>query len=530
MEWIPNQPVFFGDDSCNDDEYSAVQLVDNTDTTQFQFRTVCEAGGIDLNIDAPDDGGWTWAGGWSAGPAGFYMTLDSASGNYPAYSDYSMSVGLLYTVVIDMGVVTSGGITVYFGGTEVGEITLPGLYTFTGEASLDGVYQPRIKLVPNDASSYLIISDVVLYGGQENIIVAVYNSEDQYQGQLNYTDNPESFVFANNTVTISVDWSELGLSNDCYYLCILDPCQNTNGQNNPPVIRDFKTNWFYGDDWTLNVDTFIGDYIDGDLLYQTNVFPSYSLFCMEVTAQNITGTVNVYFGENLVGTITTNGVTTLTGIPSGNFNLSFELESGSYVEITNVVPCATDPANYACDFTSNMFKVGDYSSACTIIINACNNTDGLGFVFEGSGFTPRVRLEAKLRQAKYSNDRSIYQDSIGEKSSYYFSGRKHKNLCIDLQPEYIHDFLRLLLGFDNVYLDSVSYIVDDDEYNVEYPESMDGLGKVKLLVSEKIQNVKKTSCTDEQNVCNLPPNYLLKADELSEFILLTNNEQILING
>jgi len=87
-----------------------------------------------------------------------------------------------------------------------------------------------------------------------------------------------------------------------------------------------------------------------------------------------------------------------------------------------------------------------------------------------------------------------------------------------------------LLGFDNVYIDNEPYFVEDDEYNVEYDDTHDNIGKVRILVSKKTQNVKNTNCTDEENVCTLPPNFLLRADNLSEFVTQTTGDKIVISG
>ena len=154
-------------------------------------------------------------------------------------------------------------------------------------------------------------------------------------------------------------------------------------------------------------------------------------------------------------------------------------------------------------FISNTFSVQDYSNSCTLLINACNNSDAMGFVFSGSTFSPRIRVEAKLRQAKYETDVLRYTNSAGKKSNYNYSSRKQKNLAIELQPEYVHDFLRLLLGFDNVFIDNVAYVVDDDEYNVLYVPELDTYGSVSILVSQQTQNVKNTLCSDTQINCNL---------------------------
>lgn len=152
---------------------------------------------------------------------------------------------------------------------------------------------------------------------------------------------------------------------------------------------------------------------------------------------------------------------------------------------------------------SNMFKVGDYASQCTLLINACNNNDSFGFVFTDSGFSPRIRVEAIIKTAQYLNDKNIFENSIGTKGASYFKRRKTKILAIDLQPEYVHDFLSLLQGFDNVYISNVAYFIEDDEYTISYNNTLNNFGSVTMQISEKTQNVKNILCTDNVNSCNL---------------------------
>ena len=203
-----------------------------------------------------------------------------------------------------------------------------------------------------------------------------------------------------------------------------------------------------------------------------------------------------------MASLTGAGVYTVTGTCTDNATLTLEGTVGNLV-VTSCCPCDLPLGD--CDYTSNVFKVGDYSNGCTKVINICNNENGLGFVFGSNNFSPRIRIECKIKRAKYASERNNYTDSKGTKKNYYYSGRKQKQLCTDQQPEYVHDFLRLLLGADNVFIDNVAYSVDDDEYNVEYADVNDNVGKVRLLISEQTQNVKNVNCSDTVKNCNLAP-------------------------
>jgi hypothetical protein len=165
-----------------------------------------------------------------------------------------------------------------------------------------------------------------------------------------------------------------------------------------------------------------------------------------------------------------------------------------------------------------------------LLINACNNENGLGFVFNGSGFSPRLRIQGKLKQSKYKSERVMEDDSNGTKRVIYYNRRKEKSLVADLLPEYIHDFLSTLVGYDKFYINGTPYIVEDDEYNVSYDNSQDNVGSISLLVSEQTQLIRNLNCSSEENTCTLGTNYLLQADYSDQYITLVNGELIEINA
>ena len=653
MEWIPNQPVFFGtEDPCSDDEISYVQLVDNTDTTQVQFTIDCQGGeqllpdpNFTSNIaaiqgcDFPADNVWIVSGDTTyntgvvtLGDAALSaIEQDNVFQNGLSYSITIVVTAIVGTLTIKYGTVTIASITttgthtvtgvassglsiiattatansatitsicsstedwtlnnswsiaddllcrvsgasalginsntdldvdtfyavnvnvesisvggsflVLLGQTEIGTITAIGNYTFYGFPVSNGS-STGVNIFPNYTTSEICLSEVSVYSVDSDIILAIYNDDGVYQTELKYPTDLDSFVFAGNTVTISIDWSSLPvpLSNGCYYMCLLDPCENTNGQNNPPVIDNCNFDtvlapWQVDDSATYATGYINFDGTDNGVLVQSDVFPNnYSEFCVTINANMKTGELLVRFGDAEIGVMDTIGATTytFTGTPIGNNNIYIvSVGAGNEGTVTSVCACEVATTDYVCNLTSNTFKLADYTNDCTIIVNACNNEDGMGFVFENSGFTPRVRLDAKMRQPKYKTERSIFDDSQGTRKNIYFSGRKQKIFCTDLQPEYIHDFLRLLLGFDNVYFDNVEFSVDDDEYNLIYANESDNYATLRLLVSETTQNVKNINKSDVKNVCNLPPDYLLQADNLAEYITLTDNQLILING
>ena len=534
--YIENQPVFLGTtDTCsNDVDFIYNQLVDVTDTTQFQLSIApcISAENLIVNPNFEDDSDWILTGNVGIADGQLCFSGDTTTSDVAITSTIYTDANY-YQVEIIVDSISGGAMDVYLGSTLIGSFDSIGTFTYYGFATVLGVGYPLL-LVPNEDGVECCISTVSSFNILTNFIVPIYDASGTYVTKISYTANPTYFTFAKDTVTISVDWSELDITSGCHYFCVLDPCENTNGQNYPASITNGSftgsaSGWSLGLDWSYSANTVIGTYGMSNSLSQLNVFSSYSN-TYSITVEITAGTsidLGVYFGETLVDTLTTIGTHTVTGIPYGNGTLRFVMQGGSNITITNVVAIEVSEENYTCNFTSNMFKIADYSTDCTLLVNACNNEDGLGFVFDGSGFSPRIRLNAKLKEPKYNNERFTYTDSKGKKQVYWFKGRKQKYFCTDLEPEYVLDYLWSLFGYDNLYIDDELYVVDDDEFNPTY--SFDNVGSVKFLVSKKEQNIINANCSSEENNCVIGENYLLKADNNSEFVTLTDGSYILIN-
>jgi hypothetical protein len=536
--YIENQPVFLGtDNTCsNDVDFVYSQLVDITDTTQFQLSIApcISAENLIVNPNFEDNSDWTLTGNVGIADNQLCFAGDTTTSDV-AFTSSIYTDGDYYQVQIIVDSVSGGSMLVYLGSTLIGSFDSIGTYTFYGFATVLGVSYPLL-ITPEVDGVECCISTVSSFNILTNFIVALYFEDGTFNNEVRYSTDPEYFTFAKDTVTIDFDWSKFGLEAGCYYFCVLDPCINTNGQNYPPVIanQNFDTDadgWSLGSSWVylLGQDAVEGTYdviTANNTMLQNDVFDSFTnSYSVTINVTNITGTLDVYFGNNLVSTISTVGVHTVTGVCTVNFRLRLEVTSGT-VRVDYVRSVEIDDNDYVCDLTSNMFKLDDYSNSCTLLVNACNNEDGLGFVFDGSGFTPRLRLNAKLKEPKYNNEVFRYTDSKGKKQVYWFTGRKQKYFCTDLEPEYVLDYLWSLFGYDNLFIDGELYTVDEDEFVPQY--SFDNVGSVKFLVSKKTQDIKNTNCSDSENICTLPPNYLLRTNVV-DYVTLVDGGKIIIN-
>lgn len=530
MEWIKNQPVFFGQqDDCKKENRNFLQIVDNTDKTQFQLT--CEpcisAQQLIPSPDFSNIDGWGWApgsGGWvNAG------SLCGGSASGIAIANYYFESGYYKIILTIESISPLTTLNVNFDSALVAQIKTVGtfeIFAFSG----NGDRQLSLSI---SGSGTVCLSYTAAYEVLTNLIVPIYDKNGLFKTSISYNTTPDYFVFSQNSVTVTIDWGELGLSNDCFYMCLLDPCVNHLGQNYPANIRDGGFDSPLANNWNAeggasqvgSTVTFSG----ASSINQTNVFNSFNAtISIVVNVTAISGNLFVKYGDNTISTISTIGNHTISGIPSSNFSLKLYMSSGSCT-ISGIQPVVIASSDYVCDSTSKLMRLGDYTNDCTLLINMCNNENGLGFIFENSGFTPRIRLKAKLKKPTWKTERSIFDDSRGKRFNYYGSNRKQFILAIDLQPEYIHDFLAQGLIVDNFYINNIPYHIDDDEYNIEYSDIYDFIGQVKITVGEQIQNIKNTNCSANENYCTLPPNYELLADG-SGYAVQADGSKIIING
>jgi len=527
MKAIANQPVnFINEILCNSCDEDIPQLSDNTDTVQVQFN-IDNCGSIQMmqNFIDHQSNDWVLEDGWAISGGLLCLSGIEPQTAYQTIPASTFPAGL-YVFTIIVSSYSGIGTPVKVGNNTDGFDTIgtiDGVGTFNFYYTLviaSNILFPNVFIfVPGEQGESMCISSVTAYNILTDAKIAVYTEAGTYVTQITYVENPALFVFYQNSLTVTIKWSTLPvpIANGCYYLCFLDPCLNTGGQNyianivNPNIVcAESPFGWALEGSAGCTNGKIVFDGTDYGFIYQPNVFANYANQCIDIGIVSSTGNIVVSFGTAVVATIPATATPILVkvcGVPVGNLSLTIAVANTTIATIELVYPSYItpedsmifDPAFYTCNLQSNNFKIGNYTNACTLLISAYNNENGLGFVFAnfmtGLLFNPKIRLEAKIKGLKYPAERSVLEDSLGAKNVYYFAGRKAKTLAIDLQPEYVHDFLRLLIGFDNWYIDGVVYFVEDDEYSVNISDVHDSVGSVKLLVSTRTQNVKNFNCS-----------------------------------
>lgn len=148
------------------------------------------------------------------------------------------------------------------------------------------------------------------------------------------------------------------------------------------------------------------------------------------------------------------------------------------------------------EFESECFSIQE-DCGCDLLLTGTNNEDAFNFDFTGLIFNPLVRVSGELRTPTYITDRTNYIDNAGTTTTQYFQSNKTYILHLYDLPEFIHDFIRLLVGMDTFKIDGISYEVNPQDYNPEWQifrnKEYDH-ANVNIEIVEKTENNKNKNC------------------------------------
>ena len=483
-----------------------VQTIERGDRSQVQFNvSPC---GSALNIltngtfvEGGDD--WNASGTWDFSD----NKACSAVGSNDFIQQNIASVnGFIYQLRFDVEVF-AGSVIV---STNLG---FTGLIAQTGEAILtfnsNGI--TNVNLFVNQDSAVCI----------RNVRLMPINT--RYRAELQELDGTTvatlpstAFDVSRNFLTITANWQTLAPPTGCYQLAIFDPC-------------DCSQFGFIGDElevqrqWRI-VDgaTATGGVIGGVM-----------------AAISVAGAAEIAFRMNNVicPSVAYTFTYTLTGMAAGDID-RFRLRvgnvqgvlrtaDGTYTETITSTHSGGLPSDLRASFVlggTGSFSMTDFSMAavtprptfitvpfelvedsCTVLVNACGNVDqfNMGFaeinaagnISGQTGFSPRIRLEGTKRGNGYGGTRAGYEFSTGRKEPTHLRNRKLFAFGFG-SPEYVHDFMALLRGFNNVYLDGEAVYFEDDEYPSTSQQKDVDYSTVTLTYSKRTElteNVRTTS-------------------------------------
>lgn len=485
----PNQPIVFNQPENCFDQPEFFQIIDQTDTTQIQIVSTPCLGADQViresSFGTYPSGEWNFSG-FTQNKRGEVCLTAGSTGEIKQYNIFT--TGDIYQITVSV-LSLFGEMKVYNGQAFIGTITQTGDSVFTFTAT-----NGELNIKVENTTYSACITAVTAFQINENFLAVVRNyDDDSFAYQINLALLPGYFVFSKNTLTLSIPWSDLALDDGCYYLSLDDGCNNVCGQLGlydqemmqlAPWVKSGGGTLSYEGDGLMSFNAI------GTTIIVTNTITE---FCAGIT-YNITVTI-----ANLVGTITfTIGDATSAGYTTDgvkNFQLTPTTAGNFYFSGTNVAPNAVlsgltielvNESDYSFQYNSAPFKLGTFP--CTLLLNISNDNDAFDFVFVGSGFAPRIRLDATIRNSKYPATREIIETASGSKQIYFGRQRKEKELATEGMPEYVHDFLSLMFVADHLFIDGIEYNVEDDEPNLSYPDGTQDYAQLQALISVKEQS------------------------------------------
>ena len=501
LDLIPYQPLPFGlEDNCTLPCYEGwmQKIQGSTDVTSVQFAYGACANTFSETIDGNFTGSgvdWIQGGLWTFPDTRAVSPIGGAGYIRQAIANAS---GLYYELEFTI-VVNNGLMLLNFSDGTIIPYSASGTYTYTFES----VGKTYVEFFFNSALGGTV-SNVIMKPILTRVHFGLYSND----GVLIDFGLPNTgLTYNNGFLTYNVDWNNLPVLNGCYYITAYDPCQ----------CSQFG---FAGDDFQSQAqwDVYAGGddliVITGGTMQASAITQAAhyvrrrDVLCRDVaytitfTISGMQGTDTFQFASGLTsGTIyTTDGTYTEVITPTWTnddpldlrFLFLLDIATLHFVLITDfsieaVTPIAT--------YRSVAFELKDTLCQCTVLVSACGNGDQFNMGFVGTGFNPSIRLESTLRTSSYPTTREAYEFSTGQKKTTYMRTRKARSLAYGA-PEYVHDFIRLTLGFDNVYLDGrASFCEDEEPPSISWSDEVD-FGVATYTFSDAVELTEKRPCAD----------------------------------
>jgi len=525
---IPNQPFVFkpftelsNDCGCGDDGFK--QLVDFDDEIFFQLEsTPCN--------DSGTYGGTITVQDWEESGSTITSTAPSPTGFF-SQPFYPQDMYGVIRVVVEVSDIV-GSLVVGVSGASTQTITAAGTHT---------LYFDTIHLLTN-SSITLTISGNTFVGSFVFVSLVGIPNGGLFLGVVD-ADNFNTIVARIDPTITTIDqyltagfsMVDVALSAGCYRLAIAEYCTNLCGQYfiaNPyfnatrsgvpswsSVLGTGTTNWVI-DPRLASIELGSGETAYLESVTEVCEGVEYSI---EITVDAIS---NARLRVSVDGTtygspITTAGVTTIVFTPTSSGNVSlFGSQIGgtpSLIEISKVTLRAIY-TSVRYDRYSDVIALGEYSGCDYFKLEGCNGENQFGFAFYGSSFLPSIRLKGRRYQAQYDTDADLFRYASGRWHASYVDRRKRHTYFFGRLPEYVLDFLSILMYFDNLYINGETHFPAEADFpEIEYNDA-DDLGTLSIDLYRKTGIVRKTVCVGVDADClpsilNLDEPFLLYQDD-----------------
>jgi hypothetical protein len=299
---------------------------------------------------------------------------------------------------------------------------------------------------------------------------------------------------------MSVEWINVVGAYDCegcYYIDvnqITDPNEELEKISNGTFTG--STDWNFGTNWILSSGAalFNGAVGDGNLsqtslAYDLSKGVNYTVQ-FEVPAGLLSGAFDVLLMDGGVeildlGNFAGAGLRSLdTGVMTSKCDeIRFvpTAESNNYsIDNVSILKNTTQEQFH---YRTDCYSLAD-SFDCTVKLSGTNLDNAFNIDFNGLLYSPMIRVAGELMHPKFEVDKEDEEDSAGISSTLYFKSEASRNLFLYQLPPYLHDFIRLLIGYDTFKVDNETYVTKSGDYEPEYERQ---LGKVPDLGNAEIE-------------------------------------------
>ena len=414
---------------------------------------------------------------------------------------------LLYKVVINItsfsSTVPGDAITFKIGDLTV--LTLDETTANTGQFTMLGFNTESVFEnfeIECDAGINATFDDLVI-SKYSNSIFYIVDCETDLPIYYSSVSDAEASI-TQDQIKLNVDWSNVSNGYDCegcYYIVVIQDVKNPINIGDDKITNgEFSsdTDWTKGAGWSIsggmaNVSTAGPAGTLSQSLNRANTFSAG--ICYDITFDI---TYGVGPGEFTILLSQTNGVDTVesgnfsgsgtftfnTGVLTDNFDV-FSIVPGSGVQVYSVdnITAIIDIECTGFRYRTDCYQLSD-SHDCTVKLSGTNNDNAFGIDFIGLGYNPTIRVPGELLIAKYKGDKENEEDSSGISKTLYFKSDEKRDLFLYQLPEYLHSFIRLLIGYDTLLIDDVKYVSESSDYA---PEAERILGKVPDLSNVSIE-------------------------------------------
>ena len=510
--------------ACSNIDYT--QVIGQDDVMQIQYDTTDIAGQSEIqNGDFSSVTGWLVNGDWNVNTTFGYAQIANATTDSTLVQDIlsATHTGYSYKVSIAAGQI-DGDVELTFGFDINGDVNRFKVSEGLNEFYIDmivGSSEPFFIRAYTGASA--IIYEVNMYYVFTDGVMTLWSSPDsEYEGELQYSENPSDVSVERNAVIYKWDFDSLSKDDGCYYFTYLNGRDGVligqtgvfNGYfniGNPAIydmygwVKDLKaSSTIIGGDGVCTYTSGGLDVIDNTstATSSTSLDMGYS-YEVEVSIISNTGiTLSVFAGDDQVDFV---GTGVQTGVITPLFFDQLEMQftpidgnPGRSVVVDYIKCRISDATRSEQTFTnnaSNIFKLGTHFG--THKIEAC------GLPGLSDNYKMSYRLPSKIAKTRFSGSRDSNRLSTGDRFLTYADGVRSREFTTTWIPSPEFDVIFLLVMAKVFKIDGVRYwiLTELDEIEPQYPANEDEHASIMIEITGQSELFENKNCSGEDIEC-----------------------------